>query len=221
MNAFPKTLPEWKNDVARRLNRLRLDINTIMMNLPMVPDPEIGMPFTGPLSPVPFVFPAQTDRSGGTPNTGGTNTGGTTVGGCGPCDALGHVVCERYEIVISGVTNQGCTDCTNLDGTYIVSRTGGSGGGGGTGTGCNWSSIETVTICGSVRQLNFTLQRENATTYLFTPAGGGGIPTDTIVYRLTTRDGCPPPAGVTDTMNKSVETGSACNYPATITVKGL
>lgn len=218
MNTFPTELNAWKNDVARRLVALRGTFNDLMMALPMIPDPEIGQPFTGPLSPVPFEWPTRPDRSGGT-NTGGTiDTGGTLVGGCAPCDAAGHPVCERYQITISSVANQGCTDCANLNGTYIVSRSGGSGGGAGTGSGCVWTSIETVTICGSSRQLNFQLERASSTKYTFSITN---IPTDSVRWGYAGRDGCPPPAGTTDTLNKELEAGSACNYPATITVKGL
>lgn len=97
MNHFPSEINAWKNDVARRLVALRDGIDTIMMTMPMLPDPEIGMPFTGPLSPVPFGWIPE-PGTGGTVNTGGTpNTGGTsTAGGC-PGANIMHV-----EYVLTG-----------------------------------------------------------------------------------------------------------------------
>ena len=102
-NRFPVEYEAWKNDVARRLVALRGSVDDIWRGLPQIPDPEIGVPFTGPLSPVPFVFPEG-------PGTGGTNTGGTV----GSASGSG---CPGADTMETSYVLSGCLDA----GTYNIS----------------------------------------------------------------------------------------------------
>lgn len=117
--------------MARRLVALRDGIDTIMMTMPMLPDPEIGMPFTGPLSPVPFVFhPAE--------STGGTT--GTRADHCLICPNASR----KYEFTIAGIANRTCLTCAAANGTFVLEAVDGNGSGSAASIPCLWRSSKFI-----------------------------------------------------------------------------
>lgn len=198
MNKFPSEISAWKNDVARRLVRLRGEVDGIMINLPMIPDPEIGMPFNGPLSPVPFVFPP-TDRSGGTPNTAGSvNTGGTpnTTNTGGTVYTAGGCVGARY----MNFTITGFSGCGVDTGTFKIANSGLSGGV------CTWNTAGT----GRWYMIHDTTTDDIQLIY---STGGGGI----LSYSTT---GVPPGPGSSIVLNLNTNTAGCSPVPPTVTVTG-
>lgn len=74
---FPKERTKWRAYVERLLTELRIDYDRLWKSLPPVPQPH-GVPFSGPLNPVPFNwFPPE--ASGGTPGTGNSLCDATDI----------------------------------------------------------------------------------------------------------------------------------------------
>lgn len=71
---------EFRRRVEQLLLEHDVDIKRLWKTLPQIPDPEMGLPFAGPLDPVPFCYPP-CGVSSGTVNTGGTPSS-ATHGGC-------------------------------------------------------------------------------------------------------------------------------------------
>lgn len=228
MNSFPTEINAWKNDVARRLVGLRGHVNDIMMLLPMIPDPEIGMPFTGPLSPVPFVFPPVQEE-----NTGGTQY--TAANHCNQCPNL----LRHYEITVAGITNRSCTQCAGVNGTFILTAQDGLGSGTRGVAPCVWLS-PAIPWCP-----DFLFPDTKIWWFMRVGNGAASGTTRTIVqlivgsnypdlvtftpsllpqYQL---ESCPPGAGSgsgTVTMNRQSGgpfLNDCQNYPATITLRGI
>lgn len=65
---FPKHDEFWRRQVEALILGLEHDVQTIQQTMPQIPDPEAGVAFTGPLSPVEFNFPKRAEQSG-TPAT--------------------------------------------------------------------------------------------------------------------------------------------------------
>ncbi len=197
MNSFPADLREWKNDVQHRLMRLRGSVNDIFMTMPQIPDPEIGSPFSGPLSPVPFVWPL-VDRSGGTPNTGGTiNTGGTpnTVNTGGTLNTVGGCVGARFmNFTFAGIS------CAPLNGTFKLSASAPLIGV------CRWQTA------GTDRWYFLHLTGTNQMELNYSP-GSGGI----VAYSAA---GIPPMPGNSIVMTRTTNTTGCTGFPATQTVTG-
>lgn len=132
-NRFPTEYEAWKNDVARRLVALQGNVNNIMIGLPQIPGPEIGMPFTGPLSPVPFVWPSVNNEQ-----TGGTT--GTRADHCSICPNASR----KYEFTVSGIANRTCLTCSAANGTFILEAVDGQGSGSEASTACLWRSSKVI-----------------------------------------------------------------------------
>lgn len=207
MNTFPADLREWKNDVSHRLMRLRGTINDIMIAMPQIPDPEIGQPFTGPLSPVPFVWPTQVSRSGGT-----VGTLSTAANHCSFCPTA----LRFYEITVAGITNRSCTLCNSLNGTFLLEAQDGLQSGGGI-VGCMWYS-PSFTWCSS-NTARWVMSITSTEIVVYWERSGAGQSPE---YR---RSGCPPTAGSgsgTVTLNRSSSALNDCrDYPSTITLRGI
>lgn len=110
---FPKDPEAWNVYVERLLAELRTDYDRLWaMGVP-VPDPEAGLPFTGPLAPEHFVFFPQEGSGSRSASiqTGFAGLSGTTAG------------CPDYTLVtISGASGGlNCADCSALNGTHILS----------------------------------------------------------------------------------------------------
>lgn len=54
---------------------------------------------------------------------------------CSFCNS--GTVPDQYQVELSGISNQGCSDCTTLDGTYIIDRT----------AACVWSQAVSPAVC--------------------------------------------------------------------------
>lgn len=220
MNKFPAEISAWKNDVARRLVRLRGEVDGIMINLPMISDPEIGMPFTGPLSPMPFQFPQGTQGTGGTPSTAANH--------CPLCPTA----LRKYELTVAGITNRGvCMTCGNANGTFSLVAVDGLGGLSGSQgiSACGWHS-ESFPWCvpgarPALRWGMFVGQEPpsfltQVFVFLCTDVGGGPAIAPRYIYT-----GCPPSAGSgsgTITLNREINPLNDCQtYPATVTLRGV
>lgn len=188
---FPSGDAAWRERVTRMILDTDVQIKRLWMQLPQIPDPEMGLPFTGPLSPVSFQYPPF-DRSGG---TGGTNTGGTPVissGTTGGCQGANYLIAT-----ISGITTGGCTSINGVWRFGPLATPGGL---------CTWSIVGGP-INGST------------ITYITTPRSDitfrvGGV--SVLTYRLNST---PPLAGECKTYGLLGGTCSA-TAPATIQVCG-
>lgn len=210
MNKFPSEISAWKNDVARRLVALRGAVDDIWKGLPQIPDPEIGMPFTGPLVPDPFVFPP-TDRSGGTPNSMGTpNTGGTSV--CGGCPSSS----ASYRLTVSGATDNTCVECSALNTTFTLSITG---------TQCQWDSARfdmcSASLAPGTDGPFWRMSFSGGTTTL--ELRGNTIFGNPTVIATYSYGGCPPAlvSGSGSSITLDYVSGSQCNFPATVEVEAI
>jgi hypothetical protein len=65
---FPYHDEAWRRQVEALILGLEHDVQSIQKTMPMTPDPEAGVAFTGPLSPKEFNFPKRAEQSG-TPAT--------------------------------------------------------------------------------------------------------------------------------------------------------
>lgn len=222
MNKFPSEISAWKNDVARRLVRLRGEVDGIMINLPMIPDPEIGMPFTGPLSPVPFEWPQATE------NTGGTN--GTLASHCSLCP----LALREYEITVSGIAIRNCALCNSLNGTFILTANDAQHAGSGSylAASCVWSSPAIPWCTPPAGHSPFVYwilsiasdgpagATRSHVSWSFDPNGPSGATPDYLY------EGCPPAAGsgsgqVTMTRAAGTILNDCKDYPLTITLRGV
>lgn len=124
---FPTERVEWVNFVERLLSELRVDYSRLWQVLPQLPDPEAGIPYTGPLSPAPYCWPFQ-----------------ACARNIEPCEEdcyLLTVASSRPEVSGTG----GCQDCHLLDGTFEVNRTSGASGA----ARCDWYGDCIHLDCGS------------------------------------------------------------------------
>lgn len=61
---FPLHDEFWRRQVEAMILGLEHDVQSLQQTTPQIPDPEAGMAFTGPLSPVVFNYPKQAEQSG-------------------------------------------------------------------------------------------------------------------------------------------------------------
>ena len=120
-------------------------------------------------------------------------------GGCGEgCDAC------SFSVVISGMSNGACSDCSNLNGTYAVSTplvcTAGGGGitgfptgdfrcAGDGGCALSWLDSFTVTLCGSTRTVWVKVYICCEAIYVALEAQTGAISNDLYYWKLTMSEG--------------------------------
>lgn len=226
MNSFPREINAWKNDVARRLVGLRGAVNDIFLGMPQIPDPEIGMPFSGPLSPVPFVWHPQ-------PNTGGTmGTPSTVADHCPACPTA----LVRYEFSVSGITNGTCLLCNNVNGSHVLQALSGQfsdiGESGSVGTiaACEWRSAK-IPFCTVVTTIP-------PTTWVYwwmqiITSSGDGNPAirvhlsydlTAVVYATYQYLGCPPSVGSGSgsvTLTRIATSARCSTFPTTATLRGI
>jgi hypothetical protein len=112
IRSFPRDREAKKRAIEALLVKYHVDISRLWMDQTQVAQPSIGVPFTGPLVPIPFVF-----RDSG-------QSGASGVGNL--CDAT--QVC----VTIAGITYRGSGTaggpydndfrCENMNGTFTLSR---------------------------------------------------------------------------------------------------
>ena len=108
---FPREREARKAVIERLLVNHHVDISRLWKNLPQIPQPSIGVPFTGPLAPVPFLF---SDAGSGSFPLGGFL-----------CDAT-HVSITLSDIEApdgTAGTEFAGMSCTLMNGTWIIQRT--------------------------------------------------------------------------------------------------
>lgn len=59
--------PGWFRFAEQIVNQHDTDIKRLWQVIPPIPDPQCGLPFTGPLSPTLFVLPSPSSASSGGP----------------------------------------------------------------------------------------------------------------------------------------------------------
>ena len=128
--------------------------------------------------------------------------GGACDEGCSGCS---------FTVTISGMSNGACTDCSNLNGSYVVSTPiACSAGGGGTtgietgdfrcagdgGCGLTWIDSFTDTLCGSTRNIYVKVFICCEALYVIMEAETGAITNDLYYWKLTKAEGDYPSCGI-------------------------
>src|SRR5262245_34739064 len=120
------------------------------------------------------------------------------------CSALPDGAPDQWQVVISGVTNNSCPTCTNINGTYILSWV----------SSCTWRA--TLGVCTLVSVWLTITRNSDGTVNIRVSLGGGGSSPD---HWLISNAPAGPQASYT--LTKGAGGTPLCNLPTTITAASV